>query len=414
MARQWSRRRFIQSTGAASALAWAQGSVMGYTANEVSGLAEGESSMSVAVSKWELDTPALCLDLDKMERNFAKLRTSLAETGIAARPHAKTHKCSEIAKRQLANGAVGVCSAKLSEAEALIDGGVDRVLLTTVNVSPAKIRRAMALRKRCEGFIQSVDNLVNAQDLSDAAREAAIVADVVIDVDPGMQRTGIAAGEPALELARKVDSLPGLRLRGITAYDGASQHVKGFKERRERTIERMAGPVETYAMLKKAGLDTGIFSGGGTGTYNIDHAHEGFTDVQAGSYLFMDAQYLAIGDSRGNEVYGDFEPSLTVVTTVLNANFEGKATADAGAKAMSINEPDPIVVGEHGITYRARSDEFGSIRYEDPSRVYEAGDKLELIVPHCDPVVNLYDQIYAVRGDVVEAVWAIDARGKSQ
>lgn len=370
--------------------------------------------MSVGVSKWDLDTPALCLDLDKMESNLEKLRTSLAATGIAARPHAKTHKCSEIAKRQLAAGAVGVCAAKLSEAEALIDGGIDRVLLTTANVSPAKIRRAMALRKRCEGFIQAVDNPVNAQDLSDAAQEAGIVADVVVDVDPGMQRTGIAAGEPALELARKVDSLPGLRLRGMLAYDGASQHVKGFEERRARTIEHMAGPVATCAMLKKAGLNTEIFSGGGTGTYNIDHEHDGVTDLQCGSYLFMDAQYLAIGDSKGHDVYEDFQPSLTVVTTVLNANFEGRATADAGAKAMSINEPDPIVVGEHGISYRARSDEFGSIRYDDPSRIYKAGDRLELIVPHCDPVVNLYDQLYAIRGDVVEAVWAIDARGKSQ
>jgi D-serine deaminase-like pyridoxal phosphate-dependent protein len=401
------------STGAASAFAWAPRSVKGYTAGEMTRFAEGET-MKVGVSKWDVATPALCLDLDKMEKNFAKLRSTVAKNGIAARPHAKTHKCSAIAKRQIANGAVGICTAKLSEAEAMVDGGVEQVLLTTVNVTPSKIRRAMELRERCDGFIQSVDTLENAQDLSDAAREAGVVADVVIDVDPGMHRTGISAGEPALELARKVDGLPGLRLRGMEAYDGASQHVDGFEARRAATTGRMEGPVETYVMLKKAGLPSEIFSGGGTGTYNIDHAHEGFTDVQAGSYLFMDAQYLAIGDSKGNEVYTDFEPSLTVVTTVLNANFEGRATADAGAKALSINEPDPIVVGERGIFYRARSDEFGSIRYEDPSRTYKAGDKLEVIVPHCDPVVNLYDQIYGVRGDVVEVVWPIDARGHSQ
>jgi 3-hydroxy-D-aspartate aldolase len=410
---QWSRRHFMLSTGAAGALAWVPRSVKGYTTKEMSGLAEG-GAMSVAVSKWELDTPALCLDLEKMERNFSQLRTTLAQTGIAARPHAKTHKCSAIAKRQIADGAVGICTAKLSEAEAMIDGGVDRVLLTTGNVTPAKIRRAMELRKRCDGFIQSVDTPENAQDLSDAAKEAGVVADVVIDVDPNMHRTGIPAGEPALELARRVEALPGLRLRGMEAYDGASQHVKGFGERRAKTIERMEGAVSTYAMMKKAGLNTEIFSGGGTGTYNIVQAHEGFTDVQVGSYLFMDAQYLAIGGADGNEVYTDFQPSLTVVTTVLNASFEGRATADAGAKALTINEPDPIVVGEHGISYRARSDEFGTIRYENASRTYKAGEKLELIVPHCDPVVNLYDQVYGIRNDRVEVVWPIDGRGKSQ
>jgi D-serine deaminase-like pyridoxal phosphate-dependent protein len=403
----------MESTGAVGAFVWAPKLVKGYSSEEIEAGARA-GALSPGISKWDLDTPALCLDLDKMERNFTRLRTTLERNAVAARPHAKTHKCSTIAKLQIANGAVGICTAKLSEAEAMVDGGVDQVLLTTVNVTAPKIARAMELRKRCEGFLQSVDNPDNARDLSDAAKEAGIVADVVVDVDPGMERTGIAAGEPALELAKLVDTLPGLRLRGMEAYDGASQHIKGFEARRNRTIEKMAGPVDTYAAMKRAGLNTEIFSGGGTGTYNIDHAHEGFTDVQVGSYLFMDAQYLAIGDSTGNEVYADFDSSLTVLTTVLNANFEGRATADAGAKAMSINEPDPIVVGESGITYRARSDEFGSIRYDDPSRVYKAGDKLELIVPHCDPVVNLYDQIYAIRNDTVEAVWPIDARGKSQ
>lgn len=179
-------------------------------------------------------------------------------------------------------------------------------------------------------------------------------------------------------------------------------------------MKRLEGAAETHAKMVKAGLNTEIFSGGGTGSYNIDHENPGFTDVQCGSYLFMDAQYLAIGDAEGNEVYTDFVPSLTVLTTVLNASFEGRATADAGAKAMSINEPDPIVVGERGISYRARSDEFGSIRYDNPSKTYKVGDKLELIVPHCDPVVNLYDQIIGIRDDKVEAIWPISARGRSQ
>ena len=171
---------------------------------------------------------------------------------------------------------------------------------------------------------------------------------------------------------------------------------------------------ETAVQMTRAGLDTGIFSGGGTGTYNIDHETSGLTDVQVGSYVFMDAQYLAIGGAEDPEVYTDFETALTVLTTVLNAQYAGRATTDAGAKANTINRPWPVIAGETGMTYTAGSDEFGTIRYEaNASRVYAVGDKLELIVSHCDPVVNLYDQLYGVRGDTVEVVWPIAGRGKS-
>jgi len=156
------------------------------------------------------------------------------------------------------------------------------------------------------------------------------------------------------------------------------------------------------------------FSGGGTGSYNVDHETPGFTDVQVGSYVFMDAQYLAVGGKDNEAVYDDFLPSLTVLATVLNAQYAGRATTDAGAKACTINRPWAIVKGETGMSYTSGSDEFGTLRYEaDASRTYAVGDKLELIVSHCDPVVNLYDQMYAVRNGIVEAVWEIAARGRS-
>ena len=168
--------------------------------------------------------------------------------------------------------------------------------------------------------------------------------------------------------------------------------------------------------MKREGLNTEIFSGGGTGTYNIDHETPGFTDVQCGSYVFMDAQYISIGSRDGNDkIYSDFAPSLTILTTVINTNFKGRATADAGAKALTINEPDPVIIGETGIRYRARSDEFGMIYYDDnSSRTYRTGEKLELIIPHCDPVVNLYEYMYGTRNDQVEVIWPVYARGKSQ
>ena len=404
-----SRRHFLHAAGAGAASVWIPRPVKGFSAAEVRQLA-----LDGAVSKWELDTPCLCVDLDRLERNLDRMRTTVARNGIASRPHAKTHKCPAIARLQMSTGSVGICTAKISEAEVMFEHGIEQILLTTVNVTARKIRRAMQLRRWCAGFIQSVDTAANAEELSAAAGEAGVTADIVIDVDPGGHRTGITPGAPALELAQLVDTLPGLTLRGLLCYDGGAQHVTGFAERRARALSRLEAAADTAARMTRSGLDTGIFSGGGTGTYNIDHETPGLTDVQVGSYVFMDAQYLAIGGAEDPEVYSDFEPSLTVLTTVLNAQYEGRATTDAGAKANTINRPWPIVAGETGMTYTSGSDEFGSIRYaEGASRTYAVGDKLELIVSHCDPVVNLYDQLYGVRGDTVEVVWPIAGRGKS-
>ena len=408
-----SRRQLLHAAGAGAASVWIPRPVKGYSAAEMGQLARNDR-LDIGVSMWELDTPCLCVDLDRLERNLDRMRTTVARNGIASRPHAKTHKCPAIARLQMATGSVGICTAKISEAEVMFEHGIEQILMTTVNVTPRKIRRAMQLRKWCAGFIQAVDTAANAADLSAAAEEAGVTADIAVDVDPGGHRTGISPGAPALELAQRVDTLPGLRLRGLLCYDGGAQHVTGFAERRARALSRLEAAADTAARMSRSGLDTGVFSGGGTGTYNIDHETPGLTDVQVGSYVFMDAQYLAIGGAEDPEVYSDFEPSLTVLTTVLNAQYEGRATTDAGAKANTINRPWPIIAGETGMTYTAGSDEFGSIRYEaDASRTYAVGDKLELIVSHCDPVVNLYEQLYGVRGDTVEVVWPIAGRGKS-
>ena len=373
---------------------------------------EAEETL-VGVSKWDLDTPALCVDLDKLEQNLATMKAKLAGTGVALRPHAKTHKCPAIAKLQLAAGAIGVCTAKVSEAEALFANGVDKILMTTSNVTANKIRRAMTIRKTNRNFIQAVDYEPNARELNDAAKEAGVVADVVIDVAVGT-RSGVPAGAQALALAKLVDKLPNLKLRGIISYDGGAQHIKGFSTRLERTLQNFEPSVQTHDMFKRAGLSTEIFSGGGTGTYNIMTKVPGFTDLQVGSYIFMDAQYLEIGGEGNEELFTDFAPSLTVMTTILNNYFPKRLTTDAGQKALTLNKPDPIVIGEKGFSYTAGSDEFGSIQYETASKQYQVGDKLELIVPHCDPAVNEYDVIHGTRKDRVDVVWPISARGHSQ
>ena len=410
----FSRRHFLQAAGAGAAV-WVPSPVKGYSATELTRRAEtsGAAINELGVSIWDLDTPALIVDLDVLEANIATMQRTVARNGIASRPHAKTHKTPEIARMQLETGSVGICVAKISEAHALFKHGIEPLLMTTSNVTPTKINRAMHLRKWCDQFIQATDTPENARLLAEAADSLGLVADVVVDVDPGGHRTGITPGQPALELAQLVDRLPSLRLRGMLCYDGGSQHVTGFEKRKSQTLERLVPAAETFEQFQRAGLSTEIFSGGGTGTYNIDHQTPGLTDVQVGSYVFMDAQYMGIGGMNDADVYSDFNPALTILTTVLNAQYEGRATTDAGAKACTINRPWAIVKGETGMSYTSGSDEFGSIRYEDPSRTYQVGEKLELIVSHCDPVVNLYDQMYAVRNGVVESVWEVSARGQS-
>ena len=408
-----SRRAFLSFAGTLSAYFWIPKAVKGYTEPEMRAMAIDDRVRS-GVSKWDLDTPALCVDLDKMERNISTMQAALKKFGISSRPHAKTHKCAAIARYQLDTGSIGICCAKLTEAEAMIAKGVDRICMTTANPSVSKIRRAMRIRKSHPNFIQAVDEEVNARDLSAAAREAGVVADVVIDAAVGT-RSGIPPGEGAVALAQLIDRLPNLRLRGVLSYDGPVQHANGFAARKERALRTIEPNAELFATLNKSGLNMEIFSGGGTGTYNIMHLVPGFTDVQVGSYVFMDMQYMAIGSESGDPVFSDFTPSLTVITTVLNNRFPGRLTTDGGSKALTLNTPHAGVIGEPGMDYNAGSDEFGSIQFNaPPSKAYKIGDKLEAIVPHCDPVVNEYDQMYGIRKDRVEVVWTIDARGKSQ
>ena len=404
-----SRRAFVGATAATAAHVWIPKPVKGYTAGEIVPVTPHRAG----ISKWDLDTPALCVDLDKLQRNITKMQRTCSANKIAVRPHAKTHKCAAIAKMQMAAGAIGICTAKVSEAEALFAEGIDKLLMTTANLPPAKIRRAMELRKKCPGFVQAVDYAQNATDLNDAAKAAGVVADVVVDVAVGT-RTGIPPGEEALLLAQHVDKQPNLKLRGLLSYDGGAQHINTFAARKERALKNIEENARTQEKMKATGLSTEIFSGGGTGTYNIYHLVPGFTDVQAGSYIFMDMQYIVIGNGDGQPVYDDFEPSLTVLATVINNRFPGRLTTDAGAKALTINTPRAGVIGEPDMDYNAGSDEFGSITFKEARKQWKMGEKMELIVPHCDPAVNLYDYIYGIRNDRVESVLPITARGHSQ
>lgn len=407
MSNSLNRRKFLQA-GAVAGVA----SLLSPSSLQAKGIEEIADS-EIGKSKWELDSPALCVDLDKMEQNIKTVHTRLKGTGVGVRPHIKTHKCPAIAKMQVDAGAVGVCAAKLSEAEVMMDNGIKNVLMTGVNVTVPKIKKAMALRKKYSGFIQAIDNPQYVQDMQDAAKAAGIVADVVMDIDV-IKRSGVIPGAPALALAQLIGKMPNLKFRGILAYDGAVQHVVGFQKRKEEALKTFEPVVMTYEMLKKAGFNMEIFSGGGTGTYDMMQEVPGFTDVQVGSYLFMDRQYMEIGGAKNEKVFDDFAPSLTVMATIINMNYPNRIITDSGAKSFTLNQPPPLVVGEPDFVYFAGSDEYGTITFEKSNKSYKVGDKLEVIIPHCDPAINEYDFMYGTRKDKVVSILPILGRGKSQ
>jgi 3-hydroxy-D-aspartate aldolase len=381
----------------------------GYTHQEIDARMRSGKDLH-GVTKHDLVTPCLLLDLDLFEANLHKMSRHAKAAAINLRPHGKTHKCPDIALRQIQAGALGICVATIREAEAMAAAGVTGLLITSELVGRPKIERLIRLTRRQPDTMSVVDNLAHARQLSEAAAAAKLKLNVLIDVDPGGRRTGIPGGDGAVALAEKVAKLPHLSLRGIHAYSGASAHVVGFEARRDHSARAMGPALETFARLKRAGMPLEILSGGSTGTYNIDTALAGMTELQVGSYVFMDVDYRMIGGKSG-PVYEDFAPALSVLATVISQNYPERATIDAGIKAFATDRKfGPEIKGATGISYSFGGDEHGILTLDQPSRELKVGDRVEFIVPHCDPNVNLYDRIYGLRGERIEAVWRIAGR----
>lgn len=355
----------------------------------------------------ELPTPSLLLDLDKFEYNLNKMSQHTQENNINLRPHAKMHKCAEIARRQQDAGAIGICAATINEAEMLANEGLHGILITSEMVGREKIRRLVALTQEVPETMSVVDHPRHADQLSEAAVAAGVMLNIMMDIDPIGRRTGVQPGEDAKQLARHIASLPNLQLLGVHSYSGASSHVNGFEERKAHSREVMETPIQTWRQLRQEGMDLEIFSGGSTGTYNIDTEIDGFTELQAGSYIFMGMDYSRIG-GRSGEIYDDFQQALTVLGTVISKNHEDRATVDSGIKSFATDRSfGPELVGISGVEYRFGGDEHGILLLENPDRKIQLGDRLEFHVPHCDPNVNLYSRLHCMRGDTVEDVWQI-------
>ncbi|MBV8594323.1 MAG: DSD1 family PLP-dependent enzyme [Caulobacteraceae bacterium] len=356
----------------------------------------------------DLATPALVVDLDAFARNVAVMAAAARAAGVALRPHAKTHKCAEIARRQVAAGAVGVCCAKLGEAEALAEAGIDGLLITSPVVGARNAERLAALARRSPGLMATVDH----PGAIEAFERAGAALTLVVDVDPGLHRTGVAGPGEAVDLARRIEAADGLTFGGVQYYCGAEQHIESSADRRTAIERRTAYLSQVVEALREAGFPPGLVTGGGTGSHAIDIELGVLTELQVGSYIFMDRQYADCETAPGAQT---FETALTVDARVISAGHATLATVDAGFKAFATEAgPPPILTGAApGSAYRFMGDEHGAVIPPKGEAPPAWGSMVTFAAPHCDPTVNLYDAYHVVRGDTLVDIWPIEARGRS-
>ena len=365
-------------------------------------------------SRADLNTPVLVLDRGALDRNIAAMAELAARHGVGLRPHAKTHKSVDIALRQIAAGALGVCCAKIGEAEVLCDGGITGILITSPVAAPRAIERLAALAARAVGLMAVVDHPAVARRIDAALATAGTTLDVIIDIDPGIARTGVASAEAAVALAETIAGLPNLNGRGVQFYCGSQQHIENYTERRAAIVERTGYLKSVVAALTKAGFKPEIVTGSGTGTHRIDLDLGVFTELQAGSHVFMDKQYLDC------DLTGDgstpFETALGVDARVVSANHSGLVTIDAGFKSLSTD--GGVAVVRRGAPETAffafMGDEHAALIAPGIGEQLIPGDPVTLTVPHCDPTVNLYDHYHVVEGDTLVAIWPVSARGRAR
>ncbi|MDB5436796.1 MAG: threonine aldolase family protein [Phenylobacterium sp.] len=360
-------------------------------------------------SRDRIPTPAAVLDLDAFDRNVARMAARAKAAGLALRPHAKSHKCSAVAHRQIKAGAVGICCAKLAEAEAMAAAGVAAILVTSPIAGAAQAERAARLAQDVADFRIVIDHPDGAAELGAAAQGP---IQVLIDVDPGMGRTGVHDAAQAVEVARAIAAQSNLKLLGVQCYGGHWQHMEGANARAAAVADGMAYLSSVIAALRQAGADIRVVTGGGTGTFEADAAQGVLTEVQPGSFAFMDREYR---DALKADPDGAFEQALAIAATVISANHPKWVTVDAGLKAFATDGPAPVALTPkfEGSTYRFFGDEHGLLMRPE-GQATERGERVDFVPPHIDPTLDRYDVMHFVRGDVLVEIAPIEARGASQ
>lgn len=358
------------------------------------------------IFKDDLPTPCMTLDRAMFERNIQTMASHCKRTGIDLRAHCKIHKSTDVAKRQIAAGALGICCATIAEAELMVGTGIKNVLYTCQPSGKNKIWRAILLAQKDPTFMMVADDPITVDLLDEAAETAKIRPIVLIDLYSGLTRAGHATGKPGLELAKKIDSKKNLRFGGVMGYSGTASHTKVWTERKKKSYADVGPVVETANMCRQAGLNVKLVTGGSTGTYNIDK-EVGLTELQAGSYIFMDTAYMYVGNKGGEREYSDFATSLTVQTTVVSANHPNQVTIDCGNKAML--RPTDEVKGRPEISVENQGAEYGILKWKEGDGL-KLGQRVELYCTNLDTSTNVYDRYYVTEGDRVVDVWPIMGR----
>lgn len=363
-------------------------------------------------SRAALNTPVLVIDRDALQRNIETMAAFARQHGVALRPHAKTHKSVDIARLQMAAGAVGVCCAKIGEAEVLGAGGINAILITSPVVTPQAIARLVALHERIGDLRVVADNPENVAALAAATQGVSRPLPIVVDIDPGIRRTGVSSPEAAVALAGQIAAVPSLTFAGVQFYCGAQQHIETYEGRRAAIEERTAYLASVIAAIEAAGLMPEVVTGGGTGTHRIDAGLGVLTEWQTGSYVFMDKQYVDC-DLTGAGA-APFENALFIDAHVISANAPGMGTLDAGFKALSTDGGTPQIAdgAPKDAAFFFMGDEHSALIAM--GHEFRVGDGVTLTAPHCDPTVNLYDAYHVVRGGDLVDIWPVSARGRSR
>lgn len=360
----------------------------------------------------EVQTPCLVLDLDALDRNLRRMADFARARGLRLRPHAKMHKSVDVARRQIALGAVGLCCQKVSEAEVFVRAGIADILVTNEVRDPLKIDRLARLAIGGARIGVCIDDGEAVADLDAAAARHGIRLDAYVEIDNGAGRCGVATPEAALAIARAILAAPGLRFAGLQSYHGTLQHLETAAERRATFAAALARTEAVIAHLRAGGVEVPLVTGGGTGSHPLEAASGVYGELQCGSYAFMDAAYGRIRDAEGRRLDdGPWENALFLLTAIISRPAPGRAVCDAGLKSQSADSGLPVVFGRSDVTYAAWSDEHGVIA--DPGGRLRINERLRLVPGHCDPTCNLHDWYVGLRGGRVEAVWPVSARGKS-